>query len=235
VGRLRGHGGVRGVLVMGAIWVAAVLPDAAMAQPAAYSAEPIRGRVVDAETRQPLEGVHVVAQWILQTGILHGRTVERLHILETVTDATGAYRLPGWGPKPRPALSRLETSDPLLTFFKPGYRPLDRSNNEMHDRPVRTSRWDGKTIALEPFRGSPEEWVSALQHVQFRLDWAEPRDDASGRPNDYWRHFPRMVIALLEERRALPDRLRHRVQDLRNWGVDERDLRALAKGKGDPK
>jgi hypothetical protein len=214
---------------MGAIWVAAVLPDAAMAQPAAYSAEPIRGRVVDAETRQLLEGVHVVAQWILQTGILHGRTVERLHILETVTDATGAYRLPGWGPKPRPALSRLETSDPLLTFFKPGYRPLDRSNNEMHDRPVRTSRWDGKTIALEPFRGSPEEWVDSLQHVQVRLRWGRSTD--SGQVNDHWRHFPRIVLRVLEERMLLPERLRHRVEDLAGWHVTETQVRAAVQEK----
>jgi hypothetical protein len=81
-----------------AIGVAAALGAVCRAshdQPAEYSAVPMRGWAVDAETRAPREGVHVVAQCILQTGILHGRTVERLHILETATDAAGEYPLPG--------------------------------------------------------------------------------------------------------------------------------------------
>ena len=48
------------------------------AQPAEYSAAEIRGRVADAETKQPLDGVHVVAQWILNTGLfMHGHRVLR--------------------------------------------------------------------------------------------------------------------------------------------------------------
>src|SRR5262245_4187710 len=112
-------------VALGALVSAAVAmgPRPAASQPDAYSAAPIHGRVVDAETQQPLAGVHVVAQWILNTGILlHAETIQRFHILETVTDANGEYKLPGWGPKPRPTLSRLEEDDPRLTFFKPGYR-----------------------------------------------------------------------------------------------------------------
>ena len=98
------------------------------ADPDTYSAAPIHGWVVDAETKQPLEGVHVVAQWILQTGLLHGEHSTRLHIMETVTDQSGAYHFPGWGPKPRPFLARFDGFDPMLTFFKPGHVPLDRTN-----------------------------------------------------------------------------------------------------------
>ncbi|HEV8310544.1 MAG TPA: hypothetical protein VGW35_23020, partial [Methylomirabilota bacterium] len=65
--------------------------------PDTYSAAEIRGWVVDAETKQPLEGVYVVAQWILQTGLFDSRTVTRLHIMEAVTDAKGEYYFPPWG------------------------------------------------------------------------------------------------------------------------------------------
>jgi hypothetical protein len=108
--------------------VGLILVGHADAQPPAYSAAEIRGRVVDAETREPLAGVHVVAQWILVTGMVHPQSITRLHILETVTDAKGEYHLPAWGPKPRPFLSELDMADPRLTFFRPGYRMLDRSN-----------------------------------------------------------------------------------------------------------
>jgi hypothetical protein len=42
-----------------------VLAVDASALPASYSADEIRGTVVDAETRQPIEGVHVIARWIV--------------------------------------------------------------------------------------------------------------------------------------------------------------------------
>jgi hypothetical protein len=222
-------------LVLGVLAAAAVVtgPRPAASQPEAYSAAPIRGRVVDAETQQPLAGVHVVAQWILNTGMfLHAERIQRLQILETVTDAKGEYEIPGWGPKPRPPLSRLETADPRLTFFKPGYRPLDRSNNDPHDRPLRTSRWDRKTIPLDPFRGTPEEWSTTLGGLQFRLAWADPLPGPVGSANDYWRSYPRVVLAILEQRRLLPQRFRYHVQDLTNWSVSEDELKALVEQKG---
>ena len=103
------------------------------AQPASYSAAEIRGWVVDAETKQPLDGVYVVAQWILQTGVLEGRHVTRLHIMETQTDAKGEYYFPAWGPKPRPFMSELDMLDPQVLFFKPSYRLLVRSNQAPHN------------------------------------------------------------------------------------------------------
>jgi hypothetical protein len=206
-----------------------VMPRPAGSQPDAYSAAPIHGRVVDAETQQPLAGVHVVAQWILNTGMFfHAERVQRLQILETVSDSQGEYQLPGWGPKPRPALSRLEEDDPRLTFFKPGYRPRDRSNNDPHDRPLRTSHWDGKTIPLEPFRGTPSDWALALAGVQSAIGWGDPMNSVPQRINDYWRNCPRMVLTVIEQRQLLPDRVRHLVQGLGTWNVSEQELRALA-------
>lgn len=215
--------------------VATELPAA---PPDAYSAAEIRGWVVDADTKQPLEGVHVVAQWILNTGLFfHSSHVTRLHILETVTDAQGEYHFPAWGPKPRPVLARLDWgTDPILTFFKPGYRVLSRNNyspppeNE-EEMAVRVSRWHGKTVALEPFRGTTDDWIRQLQLVQGRLGWGDRTEDIPPRLNDYWKHFPRTVLAVVEQRRQLPVELRHRVERLESWGVTEETLRRLVTSK----
>ena len=223
------RGGVASLLGVLAAAALVALPRPGWTQPDAYSAAPIHGTVVDAETQQPLAGVHVVAQWILNTGMFfHAERIQRLHILETMTDEKGEYQIPGWGPKPRPALSRLEADDPRLTFFKPDYRPRDRSNNDPHDRPLRTSRWDGKAIPLEPFRGTPEEWSMMLRGLQIGLAWADPLPGPVGGPNDYWRSYPRVVLAILEQRRLLPQRSRTHVLDLNNWNVGEEEVRALA-------
>jgi hypothetical protein len=209
-----------------------ILAGEAGAQPAFYSAAEIRGRVVDAETKEPLAGVHVVAQWILTTGIVHSQSVTRLHILETVTDAKGEYHLPAWGPKARPFLAELDTADPRLTFFHPGHRMLDRSNHVPHHDSLRTSRWHGQTVELQPFRGTPEEWVSQLQFVQMRLAWGNPTDHIIPRVNDDWKLMPRVVLAVVEQRQLLPAQLRHKVKDLQAWAATEAELRALVPQKG---
>jgi hypothetical protein len=217
--------------------ILSLAPDAS-ALPDAYSAAGIRGWVVDAETKQPLEGVHVVAQWILRTGLLSSRHVERLKVLETVTDARGEYHFPEWGPEPRPPLSALDWGyDPILRFFKPGYRPDGAANyspppDNDTELARRVSRWDGKTITLEPFRGTPERWAISLSDLQVGLSWGQGTGDPAGRPNDNWKHMPRMVLAIVEQRRLLPEQFRHLVRRLEVWDVTEPQLRALITREG---
>jgi hypothetical protein len=212
--------------------VGLILVGHAGAQPPAYSAAEIRGRVVDAETKEPLAGVHVVAQWILISGVVHPQAITRLHILETMTDAKGEYHLPAWGPKPRPFLSELDTADPDVTFFRPGYLLEGGGNRVPHHNSLRTSRWHGQTIELKPFRGSPEEWVNQLSLLQGGLGWGWSTDHVVPRMNDDWKLMPRIVLAVAEQRQLLPARLRHRVRDLQDWKVTETELRALVPQKG---
>jgi hypothetical protein len=217
----------RGALVLAGVAVVLLgTAGAPLAAPDAYSAAEIRGWVVDAETKQPLEGVHVVAQWLLQTGLFfHSERVTRFHIMETVTDAKGEYHFPAWGPKPRPTLATLDTfADPRLTFFKPGYRLLERSNNHDNDSPLRTSWWHGKTIMLQSFRGTPQQWTLQLGLLQTRLAWGDLTHELPHRPNQYWQFFPRIVLAVLEQRRLLPRDLQHHVADLSNWRITEDDV-----------
>ncbi len=167
--------------------------------PLTYSAKPVRGVVVDAETGQPLDGVIVVAQWVLfAAGPGHGGHGPRLHVVEVLTDAEGRFYIPGWGPKPNPRypFTGLLDRDPMLSFFKPGYRPLTVQNRWKRNEAVRFSEWDGKMIKFEKFRGTDEEWARALGFLQTTLAWG-------WRGVMEWRHLPRMVLAVELERLRL--------------------------------
>ncbi len=194
--------------------------------PPAYSALPIRGKVVDATTGQPLEGVIIVAQWILYEANVGGQNPrERLQVLETVTAPDGTYAFPGWGPKPNPLriysigsigvgfCCFLTDRDPRLSYFKPGYQPLTLSNIKPIDikPPVRTSDWDGKTIELEIFKGPVAEWERAIGFLQDGLDWYKLD----------WRACPRMVLAIEEER--VRNRFPH-LGDLESLGTTKEEI-----------
>jgi hypothetical protein len=104
-----------------------------------YSAKAIEGRVVDASGR-PLEGVLIVANWLLEGGLDTGIPRGHIQILETTTDASGAFRLPSWGP--RISFSGHASSRwPHIIAFKSGYRYRESTAQ---------SDWNGMTIPLTP-------------------------------------------------------------------------------------
>jgi hypothetical protein len=165
--------------------------------PPSYSATEIRSVVVDEVTGRPLEGVVVVAQWILRR---MGGDGPRLQVTEAVTDAQGQFLIPSWGPKPRPPLMQLTDKSPQLLVFKRGYAPLrlvseskaefiksypnyrTMTARQISERmsiegnptePVQESFWDGMTIQLEPFRGTPERWLQLLESQAYLVT----RDD----------------------------------------------------------
>lgn len=185
------------LLALGLLLSAQVEPEDL--PPLAYSAQPVRGVVVDATTGARLEGVIVVAQWILfQGGPYYSPDhIVRLQVLETVTDAHGQYVIPGWGPKPNTLYpwSQLDKKDPEMSFFKPGYTPRTVQNRWQRDDAVRFSEWDGKTIKLEKFKGTAEEWAREVSFLQTFLGWLSKDTD--------WRWMPRMVLALELERQRL--------------------------------
>ena len=173
--------------------------DAQEWPPPVYSAKEIRATVVDTETGQPLDGVIMVAQWILFVAAPgHGGHGPRLHVVEAVTDGMGRFHIPGWGPKPNPRypFTSLDNQDPQLSFFKLGYRPLTVQNRWDRNESVRFSEWDGKTIKLEKFRGTDKEWGRAISFLQTALAWGWQRMMD-------WRQMPRMVLALELERQRL--------------------------------
>lgn len=136
----------------------------------AYTADPISARVIDAETGQPLAGVNVAALWTLKGGLEGGNVVGYANILETVTDASGTFSFPGWGPRPV-VLGQLHHDAPLMLFFKPGY-----GYHQVHNRvvtaaaPMQTrSDWNGKAIPLTKFKGTLAEYAFELYAFPLKL------------------------------------------------------------------
>jgi hypothetical protein len=169
--------------------------------PPAYRAERTTVQVFDANTNSPVEGAVVVAHWQLQSQPENVPQGE-LMVIETVTDASGWFTLPGWGPKARtPVTGALYTDDPEILIFKPGYRfqalanPLAWFHN---NSPVRRSTWNGKTVGLSPSRGTQEEYANDVRMLAHDIEYIV---DAEG---CQWKHMPRMLIAIEGERERLP-------------------------------
>lgn len=81
-----------------------------------------KGKVIDADTGQPIEGVVVLGVWETVTITPAGGTHDYYDAKETVTDKNGEFEIPGKGLR---ILSRLEPV--RLTIFKAGYEYMDYS------------------------------------------------------------------------------------------------------------
>lgn len=193
--------------------------------PLTYSAKPAQGVVVDGGTGGPLEGVIVVAQWILHEP---GKgSWKRIHVFETTTDSSGRYLLPGWGPKRNAwyPWTRFRDKDPALAFFKRGYRPFAVQNRWDRNESVRFSEWDGKTIMLQRFTGTADDWARELRFLQTDLSWGSEEMD--------WRRVPRITLALEEERLALEKKRLDglNISDLSPLGTNIEEVRNFLEGQ----
>ena len=167
----------------------------------AYSAKEIEGWVVDAETKQPLEGVNVVARWHLNFG-LDRRVDASLMLMEAVTDQSGRYYFPAWGPEPIPTElpedARMRNIYPAIIFFRSGYAWRSEFNrsvgpDEDFELTLRTSDWNGKTVELTKFQGNLEQYASFTDGVLRGVRYGNCR----------WKKIPRMIIALTKEKERL--------------------------------
>jgi hypothetical protein len=123
--------------------------------------------VVDAETRQRLSGVQGLAEWGVYG--LHGGGGP-LMVQDAVSDQDGTLRFPAWGPVTGPHSGVQSPLDPVVSLFKPGYRPLVVYNTVgvVPGRPrhkVRIFGQAGRTFEMSPFRGTPTEWYEELRRL----------------------------------------------------------------------
>lgn len=170
-----------------------------------YSALPISARVVDADSNEPLADVIVVVKWefeYLLPEISERRGSGTFEFAETVTDGSGEFRFPGWGPKAvpqdTPGRAFMSPNNPTIALFKPGYL-YDVKNNPwesayLDDRyyvgdPVRHSTWNGKVIRLKRKIGDAGVYVALLQNPS----------GLPGGANCNWERIPRMLSALVRE------------------------------------
>lgn len=118
--------------------------------------ETITGRVVDAQTGQPIEGAVILVEWT-KTGGLPGMTHTKSYkVVEVVTDREGKATIEG--------VTSLSASSPRVTVYKKGYVAW----NNLHIFPDYERRTDFKwknnyVFKLEKFR--PE--YGYVEHTGF--------------------------------------------------------------------
>jgi len=153
--------------------------------------------VIDSQTKQPIEGAIVMADWLVVGN--EGRHLQYLSVKEAITDINGNFVLPGWGPKlmSYEPYAVLRYYEPTLRIFKSGHVPIVQKNeligNKYHSLfNTVPFTFNGKTYELEPFQGTVKEFankcktlgVSMLGFYSDTYKFCE------------WKQAPRFLIAL---------------------------------------
>jgi hypothetical protein len=170
------------------------------AKPATYSAGPTFGAVVDNDTKEPIKGALVVALWDLEGGMEVG-LVGTLTVLETVTDEMGKFNLPAWGPIAGPQKGFLDSQDPQVLIFKPGYTP-ERFDNGRTVAPgarkeleVHDSLLNGKTVRLKKYEGTQKGYSLKVALIEGELS------DVLNGAGCRWKQIPKAIRFFDDERK----------------------------------
>lgn len=192
------------------VLVAGLNLQACTVYPGNYSAEAIEASVVDADTKKPLAGVVVVANWQLESETVHGnRPAGQLMVLEAVTDKNGRFYFQAWGPKRRPrggftfliGAPHLEYGDPQLLLFKSDYAYLYLENNRDADynkKSVRRSDWSRKTIEMKKSAKGTQKYARSLERINRDLEILTREPMVCS-----WQSIPRMLLTLNQEDKLL--------------------------------
>lgn len=84
-----------------------------------YADGPYHGKVIDKETKKPIEGAAVLAVWRKETPMIAHLMITYYDAQETLTDAEGNFTIPGIVGGSLNPLAKIR--EPLFTIFKPGY------------------------------------------------------------------------------------------------------------------
>ena len=162
-------------------------------------ADEIHGKVVDAETKEPIKDVLVVAVWKLYGGMIERQHTGNLVLLETVTDENGNYSFDSWGPR-FTISGYLEDESPVLIFYKLGYKSewlndyyaqLMFKDVQWYGSSYKHLEWSGKTLELKKFIGSQKDYADSLSNLDmfmFYDRWS----------NCDWKRLPRFTAAMIK-------------------------------------
>jgi len=134
-----------------------------------YKIPSIEGWVVDAQTEKPIQGAVIVVERRLEGGI-HSGFAGYLKYQEVITDKNGYFKVPKMGIIY--TQYRMHNLSPFIYIFKKGYKNRNIDNVADFDRSGfednaslrwgQYSIWDGRTIKLEKFTGTIEEYMKML-------------------------------------------------------------------------
>lgn len=169
--------------------------------PFIYFGTSIEGRVIDAETNAPLEGVVVVLQWGLSAVLGDGgHGGETVYHTDTITNKDGNYKFSAWGPRIVGPFNQVTGWEPEITLYKRGYKPIGlNSHRRFNGGFVLFSDRDGETIKLEKFKGSLIDYKNAIGSLSTAIS-------IHSSSNYSWKKTPHIVAAIIKEREFLSEK-----------------------------
>ncbi len=170
-----------------------------------YSKPAFRGRVIDAETKKPIEGAVIVVLYYKYylVGSPAGRSAHVLNAKETLTDENGEFYISSYF-----AITPLSEED-YATFiiFKPGYKSVDRIEaTKLPDEKYFGIEKDmigkeGEIKNIDMF-GDLETWKGILGVVELERVSPDRAMPPGGIPADYGaKELPLLYRAINEDRR----------------------------------
>ena len=164
-----------------------------------YSDGPWKGTVIDAETKEPIEGAVVVAVWQKVYATPAGDNSYFFDAIETLTDKDGKFIVPKFSAiNVIPIIRRIEGPD--FTIFKPGYTPFPGpAYNYFHkyfsNSPLRVDR----KARMELFKkGVIVELLRLKSNEERRINMPSPIGDIS-----YYKKQKQLIKLINEERKYL--------------------------------
>jgi len=129
-----------------------------------YADGPYRGRVLDAETKQPIEGAAVMAVWWKRSPAPHP-IISLYDAQETLTDANGNFTIPGIVGGSLNPLAKIR--EPLFTIFKPGYAAYGGWSIKPISLPdtVQLYEEEGRTVVALRRLATREERIRNLDRI----------------------------------------------------------------------
>lgn len=109
----------------------------------------IEGRVLDADSGEPVANAVVAASWRL-VGSINAAPLDYIEVLESSAGADGTFKVPSWGPRVRWRGS-LWPNDPTLWIVRAGYEPQVLRGAATRDIRLRTLAVDAADPALRVF------------------------------------------------------------------------------------
>jgi len=143
-----------------------------------YAAGPWKGRVIDSETKQPIEGAAVVAVWTKSLRGPAGREGRFLDAKETLTDNEGRFEIPSFN-----AINIVffrEVTGPEFTIYKPGYGAYPRHQTKPEPPiPYETIFEENENTVELPRYSEKEDRLEALRVAESLIIFV-PKDIISG-------------------------------------------------------
>ena len=137
-----------------------------------YTAESIEGWVVDATSKQPIEGVVITANWQLLGNMAY--PIGQLMVMESVSDSKGRFYFPAWKKEDKTG-GFIRAEGPLLMAFKNGYKLKSHYNKSAalgkRHGPHLTSEWNGRKIELQKLSGGIEAEFAEYEKFSSELDF----------------------------------------------------------------